>query len=72
MTAPARTPRHRYEVRWRKHGDEPNSWRVLACVDDLHVACEARDVWIEKNRAVDEIWIVDLQTVRRRETGLNW
>lgn len=43
----------RYEVRWRKTGDEAGLWRILKITDSLKEARDWRDQWRKSSSCAD-------------------
>jgi hypothetical protein len=54
----------RFEIRFRKEVDEPQTHRVLGWATNWRGAREMRDAWWDAPD-VDEVWIVDRETGRK-------
>jgi hypothetical protein len=67
MTVPAQRigdKGQRYEIRWRKADDAPETHRILGWSAKWRGAREMRDAWRGAPGAA-EVWIVDRETRRR-------
>lgn len=54
----------RFEVRYQRDGDAPESHRVLGWTEKIKGAQEMRDGW-RKAPEVSKVWIVDRETGKR-------